>query len=82
VRELARPRPADPLEALSPRERQVLELIGRGLDNQEIADCLGLAEQTVKEHTSSLFKKLGVRTRVEAALLGARLGSGPELNAP
>jgi two-component system, NarL family, nitrate/nitrite response regulator NarL len=74
LHETSKPREADPLEALSTRERDVLELVARGLSNQEIAQQLGLAEQTIKDYMSSVLRKLHVRTRVEAALLAARSG--------
>jgi two-component system, NarL family, nitrate/nitrite response regulator NarL len=74
LHETSKPRDADPLEALSTRERAVLELVGRGLSNQDIADQLGLAEQTVKDYVSQVLKKLHLHTRVEAALLAARSG--------
>ena len=76
LHETSKPRDVDPLEVLSTRERDVLELVATGLSNHEIAEQLGLAEQTVKEYVSAVLKKLHVRTRVEAALLGARLGLG------
>ena len=49
------------LEALTPRELQVLALVANGATNREIAGTLYLSPHTVKEHTSSLYRKLGVR---------------------
>ncbi len=54
---------------LAPRERQVLELIGAGIPNKEIADRLDIAEKTVRNLVTCLFKKLGVSNRTEAALM-------------
>ena len=68
VRALARPR-RDPLAELTPREREVLQGIARGLSNQEIASELGIAEPTVKTHAGSIFGKLGVDSRTQAALI-------------
>ena len=59
---------------LTPRERQILTLLGDGYRNKEIAARLDIKEQTVKIHLYSLFKKLNVRTRVEAALKAAEGG--------
>lgn len=53
---------------LTPREKDVLELVALGHRNQEIAAELVISEQTVKNHVSNIFSKLGVDTRVEAAL--------------
>lgn len=55
--------------AFSHREKQVLQLVARGFTNSEIASRLYLAESTVKSHLSSSFRKLGVRTRREAAAI-------------
>jgi two-component system, NarL family, nitrate/nitrite response regulator NarL len=55
------------LNGLTSRERQVLSGLCRGLTNQEIALTLGLSIKTVKQHTTLLFAKLGVRNRVEAS---------------
>jgi DNA-binding NarL/FixJ family response regulator len=59
---------------LTPRERAVLELMASGATNPEIADELHLSKHTVKEHTSAVFRKLGVRNRTEAVQRGQRLG--------
>ncbi len=53
---------------LTAREREILECIADGHGNQQIADVLGITEATVKVHVKHLLKKLGVRSRVEAAL--------------
>lgn len=74
LREMSKPPAADPLAELSTRERQVLELVGGGLSNQEIGLRLGLAEKTVKHYMTSILTKLQVRSRVEAALLAAKIG--------
>ncbi|MHB8491787.1 MAG: LuxR C-terminal-related transcriptional regulator [Solirubrobacteraceae bacterium] len=59
---------------LSSRERDVLELVAAGLTNREIAAALFLSPHTVKEHASSVYRKLGARNRAEAVQLGQRLG--------
>ena len=76
LREMSSPRPSDPLAELSARERQVLELVANGLSNQEIGLKLGLAEKTIKHYMTNILTKLQVRSRVEAALLAARVGLG------
>jgi DNA-binding NarL/FixJ family response regulator len=60
--------PAD-LSALTPREREVLDLLGQGMGNREIAAELALAERTVKTHVSNVLAKLDVASRTQAALL-------------
>ena len=62
---------SDPLTA---REREVLDLLGRGLSNKLIARELHISEHTVKFHISSLYAKLGVNNRAEAVSQGARHG--------
>ena len=62
---------ADPL---TPREREVLGLIGRGMANKVIARELSLSEKTVKAHVSSILAKLGVNDRTQAALYAVREG--------
>lgn len=59
---------------LSERERSVLELMGSGATNPEIADTLHLSTHTIKGHTSALYRKLGVRNRIEAVQRAQRLG--------
>ena len=59
---------------LSERERAVLELIADGQTNPEIADSLHISKHTVKEHSSSVYRKLGVRNRAEAVQRAQRLG--------
>ncbi|MGV9571310.1 response regulator [Streptomyces nigra] len=61
------------LEGLSPRERDILALIGDGLTNREIGKKLYLSEKTVKNHISRLLAKLGVQRRVQAAVLASHL---------
>ena len=53
---------------LSPREREVLDLVGQGLANKQIARRLGIAERTVKAHLTSVFQAIGVTDRTQAAL--------------
>lgn len=59
---------SSPADMLSDRERDVLRAMARGLTNAKIAEELFITEQTVKNHVSSIFGKLGVNTRVEAVL--------------
>ncbi|NED12849.1 response regulator transcription factor [Streptomyces sp. SID9124] len=59
------------LSGLSERELAVLELIGEGLTNRQIAERLYLSEKTVKNHISRLLEKLGVERRVQAAVIAA-----------
>ena len=65
-----------PLPALTAREREVLDLIARGLSNAVIADRLGLAAKTVGNHISTIFLKLGVATRAEAIVVAREAGLG------
>ncbi|MGW1911557.1 response regulator [Streptomyces sp. NPDC002076] len=61
------------LASLSPRERDILALIGDGLTNREIGKRLYLSEKTVKNHISRMLAKLGVQRRVQAAVLASHL---------
>jgi DNA-binding NarL/FixJ family response regulator len=70
----AQPPAHTPLDDLTEREREILDLVAGGLSNKEIANTLGLTEKTVKYYMTSIMQKLRVRNRVEAALLAR----GPE----
>jgi RNA polymerase sigma factor (sigma-70 family) len=64
----------EPLDTLTPREREVLVLLGRGFPNKQIARELGLAEKTVKTHVGHVLAKLGVADRTQAAVVAVRAG--------
>jgi DNA-binding NarL/FixJ family response regulator len=66
--------PTSPMQALTPREIEVLGMLALGLGNKTIAKRLGISEHTVKFHISSIFTKLNASSRTEAVTLGARLG--------
>ena len=72
--EVARPGDDPGFASLTPREREVLSLLGRGLTNAAIARELFVAEKTVKTHVSSILAKLRLADRTQAALYAARLG--------
>jgi DNA-binding NarL/FixJ family response regulator len=77
---VAQPAPQKPeippgFDELTPREREVLALIGQGANNREIAQALFLSEGTVKNHVTNILGRLGLRDRTQAALLAASLPS-------
>jgi DNA-binding NarL/FixJ family response regulator len=63
-----------PAEALTERERQVLQLLAQGLANKQIAASLNISEHTVKFHVSGIYAKLGAASRTEAVRLGVQQG--------
>jgi DNA-binding NarL/FixJ family response regulator len=65
TRMLARPRHQNPLDDLSPRERDVLELIAQGRSNQGIAEKLWITESAVEKHVTAIFEKLGLERDFE-----------------
>ncbi len=65
-----------PFPALAPREREVLELMAKGLANQGIADSLGISAKTVRNLVSNVFAKLGVAQRSEAVIAARNAGMG------
>jgi DNA-binding NarL/FixJ family response regulator len=67
-------REATPRPALTPREVEILALVGEGLSNKAIARRLSISAHTVKYHLEAVFAKLGVRSRAEAVTRGLRLG--------
>jgi DNA-binding NarL/FixJ family response regulator len=66
----------DWLGRLSPRERQVMTAVARGISNKQIGRELNLAEVTVKLHLRSIFRKTGAKTRAECAVLATKAGLG------
>jgi DNA-binding NarL/FixJ family response regulator len=70
----------DPLEGISPREREVLALLLDGLPNKLIAQRLGISEKTVKTHLTNVFRQIGVTDRVQAVLWAERQGLRDDLS--
>lgn len=62
------------MKDLSSREREILELLANGLNNREIAATLYISPHTVKNHVSSIYRKLGADDRTRVAVTALRLG--------
>ncbi len=62
------PKPDESLDRLTPREREIVQLLGVGASNKEIGNQLNVTEKTVKAHFTSIFRKLGVSDRLHLAL--------------
>jgi len=76
--QLVRTKRAEPLllnlkNLLTERELEVLDLIGRGMNNKEIAKALFITEGTVKNHVSHIFSQIGARDRIQAALIAQQI---------
>ncbi len=69
----------DPLDSLSEQDRKLVELIGEGLTNREIAERMYLSEKTVKNYVSSLLTKLGLARRTQIATLSVRSHTSREI---
>ena len=76
------PARAQAFPELSDREREVLELIARGMSNQQIVDRLVISPKTVRNHISNIFSKLQVRDRAEAVVRAREAGLGGERPRP
>ena len=76
LRQVRRSAESSPLAQLSPRQREVLELLALGMDNDQIATRLYISRNTVKFHVRTIYRRLGVHNRVEAARVLAGAGHG------
>ena len=74
IKKLRRPAEEPEREELTARERKVLALIARGLSNREIAKELSISEPTVRTHVSNILRKLGLKSRTQAALYALKEG--------
>ena len=79
VRNRGQSTPTDKLALLSPQERRVVAHLAGGLTNKEIGDQLGLTEKTVKNYLATIFSKLNITRRTQAAALHIEAGHAPTL---
>jgi DNA-binding NarL/FixJ family response regulator len=77
ARQVKRGREEDKGEKLSPREREVLELLTKGSTNKEIAAALGISDNTVKNHLRNILDKLHLQNRVQAAAFALQKALSP-----
>jgi len=77
VKNRGTPTPAERLSQLSPQERRVVALLAGGGTNKEIGDQLGLTEKTVKNYLATIFSKLNITRRTQAAALYVEAGHAP-----
>jgi DNA-binding NarL/FixJ family response regulator len=70
------PQEDEELQGLTPQERRILQLVGEGLTNREVARRMFLSEKTVKNYVSSMLAKLGLTSRTQAAVFAARHQAG------
>lgn len=77
ARQVKRRHDEPPVEHLSPREQQVLELLTKGSTNKEIAAALGISDNTVKNHLRNILDKLHLENRVQAAAFALQKGLSP-----
>ena len=69
-------RASQPLETLTPRQHEILDLIARGRDNAQIGATLGLQDKTVRNHVSLIFDRIRVENRPQAIVLAREAGLG------
>ena len=79
---LEMPHPADPFAELTPRELEILEHVADGSSNKMIARALSITDGTVKLHVKAILRKLGARSRVEAAVAAVEHGLGKNRRRP
>ena len=70
------PQVDEDLQVLTPQEKRILELVGEGLTNREVARRMFLSEKTVKNYVSSMLAKLGLSSRTQAAVFAAKHPAG------